>query len=176
MARGIYFLVILFVLLMSGVLAECDSGQIDINSALLEELDKIIWVGPATAQKIIDARPFESVEDLIKVSGIGEKKLNAIIEEDLACVEVEAEKNPEIKKRAEKEELKEIVEENKKESFNPRVENPIILVPKDIKTEKKEFNKEKLAKAGLMIVSLILLCVFAFHIQKKWTQKKLEEL
>ena len=38
------------------------------------------------AQAIIDARPFSSVNDLIRVSGIGNITLNKIKEQNLACV------------------------------------------------------------------------------------------
>ncbi|PIR86783.1 MAG: hypothetical protein COU11_03705 [Candidatus Harrisonbacteria bacterium CG10_big_fil_rev_8_21_14_0_10_49_15] len=65
----------------------CVEGQVDINTASLEELQKIIGVGPATAPKIIDARPFSSVEDLVRVSGIAEGRLVDILEQGLACVE-----------------------------------------------------------------------------------------
>ena len=83
------FLLLFFLCNIGIVYAECSSGQIDINSASAEELDKIIWIGPATAEKIINARPFDNVGSLIKVSGIGEVKVSDIIEEGLACVENE---------------------------------------------------------------------------------------
>jgi competence ComEA-like helix-hairpin-helix protein len=59
---------------------------IDINSASLEELQKIYGVGPVIAKRIIEARPFSSLDDLIKVKGIGEKTLQKIKEQGLACV------------------------------------------------------------------------------------------
>lgn len=46
-------------------------NKIDPNTAAQEELMKIPGVGPELAQRIIAARPFESVDDLRKVSGIG---------------------------------------------------------------------------------------------------------
>jgi DNA uptake protein ComE-like DNA-binding protein len=63
------------------------TGQININTALIDDLDRIIQIGPATAQKIIEARPFYSLSDLEKVDGIGEITLQKIIEQGCAYVE-----------------------------------------------------------------------------------------
>lgn len=40
-------------------------GSININSASEKELDGLPGVGPVTAQKIIDSRPYQSLEDLV---------------------------------------------------------------------------------------------------------------
>ena len=79
----LFFLVFLFVLAAFNLQA---AEKIDINTAPLEELEKITGVGPVIGQRIIDARPFTSVNDLIRVSGIGEKTLQKIIAQGLACV------------------------------------------------------------------------------------------
>lgn len=55
-------------------------GLINVNTAGKIELMSLKNVGESTAQKIIDYRekngPFKKIEDLVNVSGIGEKTLN----------------------------------------------------------------------------------------------------
>ena len=64
------------------------AALVNINSAGLDELDTLPGVGPSTAQAILDDRtqngPFASVEDIMRVSGIGEKKFEKL--KDLICV------------------------------------------------------------------------------------------
>jgi competence protein ComEA len=56
--------------------------RIEINSATIEELVQLPQIGPVLANNIIAYRnthgAFYDIEDLIKVKGIGKKKLNAI--------------------------------------------------------------------------------------------------
>ena len=51
---------------------------VNINSAGADELDALPGVGPSTARAIVEDReangPFAMPEDLMRVSGIGEKK------------------------------------------------------------------------------------------------------
>jgi len=58
------------------------AGLVDLNTATAEQLDTLPGVGPATASAILDHRessgPFDSVEDLLDVRGIGEAKLDAL--------------------------------------------------------------------------------------------------
>ncbi|NMB00817.1 MAG: MBL fold metallo-hydrolase [Firmicutes bacterium] len=70
-------------------LGEIKHFCVDINTASVEELQRIIHIGPALAQEIVRQReihPFKSIEELKRVSGIGEKRLADIKSEGLACV------------------------------------------------------------------------------------------
>lgn len=64
------------------------SGLVNINLASAEELDALPGVGPSTAAAIVEEReqggPFSSPEDLMRVSGIGEKKFAKL--RDHICV------------------------------------------------------------------------------------------
>lgn len=51
---------------------------VDINSAARDELMGIPKVGEATANAIIEGRPYKTVDDLLRVRGIGEKTLEKI--------------------------------------------------------------------------------------------------
>lgn len=58
------------------------SARVNVNTATEEELQQLPGVGPSTAAKIVEDRakngPFASVDDLMRVSGIGEKKLERL--------------------------------------------------------------------------------------------------
>ncbi len=54
------------------------SERINLNTATLEELQKLSGVGPSIAQRIVAGRPYTSLEDLLRVSGIGEKTLERL--------------------------------------------------------------------------------------------------
>jgi len=54
---------------------------VDINRAGIADLLCVPWIGPATARRIVEERqkrPFRSVDDLRRVTGIGVKKLESI--------------------------------------------------------------------------------------------------
>ena len=63
------------------------TGGININTASLEELQKIVHIGPSRAEDIVRLRPFKSIDDLTRVSGIGPSRLQDIREEGLAYVD-----------------------------------------------------------------------------------------
>lgn len=49
---------------------------IDINTASEDELDSLPGIGPVYAKRIIEGRPYRSINDLRRVKGIGEKTLD----------------------------------------------------------------------------------------------------
>jgi competence protein ComEA len=57
---------------------------INLNTATLEELDTLPGIGPSTAQRIIEGRPYAAVEDLLRVKGIGQATFDKL--KDLVTV------------------------------------------------------------------------------------------
>lgn len=64
-------------------------GKVNINTADALVLEQLDGIGASTAERIIKYREengkFETVDDLVKVSGIGEKKLEEL--RDSICVQ-----------------------------------------------------------------------------------------
>jgi hypothetical protein len=57
-----------------GAPAPIAGGTVDLNRASNEQLQNLPGVGPETARRIVEARPFHSVDDLRGVFGIGEAR------------------------------------------------------------------------------------------------------
>jgi competence protein ComEA len=57
-------------------------GLVDLNRAGVDELEGLPGVGPVLAERIVAHRtehgPFQAIEDLLSVSGIGERKLESL--------------------------------------------------------------------------------------------------
>jgi competence protein ComEC len=59
---------------------------IDVNSATFEQVQEIIHIGPARAEDLLNLRPFTSVDDLSRISGIGPARIDDIKSQGLACI------------------------------------------------------------------------------------------
>ena len=163
------FILLIFIPFISGL---CDENQVNINSASVKELDKIYGIGPKKAQAIIDSRPFNSVDELRKTNGIGEKTLQKIKEQGLACVSDNENKKED--KEIETEERKNETREENKEEINT-TKKPKNINPKNINTEKNKDNKEtKPSCAVYVLVGFCVLLVILFILKPKTKKYKTE--
>jgi len=68
--------------------AQQPGGKLNINSATESDFDTLPGIGPVLAQKIVAYRdqhgPFHTIQDLMKVSGVGPKKFDSL--QDLITV------------------------------------------------------------------------------------------
>ncbi|WP_247620381.1 ComEA family DNA-binding protein [Chromohalobacter moromii] len=61
------------------------SECVNINKATLKRLDELPHIGPARAEAVINARPYQGVEGLTRVSGIGPSRLEDIKASGMVC-------------------------------------------------------------------------------------------
>lgn len=161
-------IIVLFIYLLGNVSALCEDEQIDINTASARELEKLDGVGEKIAQYIIDARPFEDVNELIDVYRIGGVTLEKIKEQRLACVgeyeddETQEENTKHIVNETEETKIPETTKINVSERQDEKIEmSPILLNAKDIKSEdNKEGLKDNLALCGIVTFCVIFGALF----------------
>jgi competence protein ComEA len=60
-------------------MAEKKKDQVDINHASAEQIATLKGIGPNLAQKIIANRPYQKLDELVRVSGINQVKLAALL-------------------------------------------------------------------------------------------------
>lgn len=70
-----------------GLVTEGENRCLDLNLASTAELQQLDGIGESLAEAIIAARPFDKLEELTRVKGIGAGKLEAIRTQGLACLE-----------------------------------------------------------------------------------------
>lgn len=182
-----YVILLLILLILPLYQAECSEDQIDINNADKTDLINIKYIGDVRAEELIELRPFESLDDLIRIKGIGETYLQRIKEEDLACVgEFEEEEKKEetideeherVKETDKTEEVKEETTEEANSQKPKKIEPEIIkLNPEVIKTQESEVKSdngknlesflEKYAIQGFVIFSAIIILLFIIKDRK----------
>ncbi|MBN2101218.1 ComEA family DNA-binding protein [Candidatus Dojkabacteria bacterium] len=71
-------------LISEGEGSEIGDGKVSINDASVSELETLTGVGPSTAKKIVEGRPYTSLEDLMNVKGIGQATFDEL--KDQICL------------------------------------------------------------------------------------------
>ena len=72
-----FVIAVSLVLSVPGAYGQAKKGLVDLNAASQKDLEEIKGVGPATAKKIIAARPYKSVDEL-KKAGLSAKQIDSI--------------------------------------------------------------------------------------------------
>ena len=181
--KRLFSFILIFFISLSTISALCEDGQIDINTASAEELDELYLVGEVKAQAIIDARPFSSIDELLDIYGIGEKTVEGIKEQGLACVDEESEKIAPLPKGMTSESGglgvppiaeyggKEIVEE--KEEIEKKDDEKTGMINLTAKTIKSQDNKENQSNNAMYwFVGFCVLLGILFILKKKKYQNE----
>ena len=55
-----------------------DGGRLDVNRASQSELELLPGIGPALSERVVEGRPFDDLDDLLQVRGIGPRTLERL--------------------------------------------------------------------------------------------------
>lgn len=158
------------VLFLTSFVLGCDNGQIDINSASAEELENLIGIGPVYAGRIIQGRTYEVMDDLLDLVGIGEKTLEKIKQQGLACINEEETKEDENIERVD-EENNVIAEIKDERTYAPQAEigSIINLNHQQSSTDKViyESKNQKIKNYAIYGFSLFLVLVILVLLMRK---------
>lgn len=66
--------------------SSCSDQQVDVNTANIDELMRIIHIGEVRAIELIELRPFRNLEDLTRINGIASSRVNDIKNQGIACI------------------------------------------------------------------------------------------
>lgn len=69
----------------AGAVKSLPDSCIDLNTASITELTDIIHIGEARAKKIIEGRPWSSIDELVKIGGMAAGRLQDIQEQGYVC-------------------------------------------------------------------------------------------
>ncbi len=70
----------------TAVAGGCLPGQVDVNTAPTEELELITHIGASRAAEMVELRPFSTLDDLTRISGISSGRVEDIRAQGIACV------------------------------------------------------------------------------------------
>ena len=178
--KKLLIFILIFLATISIISALCEESQIDINSASAEKLEEIIHVGPKVAGYIIEARAFNSLDDLVNVRYISLGYLEDIINQGLACIDGETEEinEKEVEEKEEnieeKQEPEVIYNEETDEKENKTEDIKLEVIKLNAKTIKSEDDKEKLNKNNYAKYGFVFFCIllgFLFMLRKKRVNK-----
>lgn len=66
--------------------SQCQPGQVNINTASIDEVKQIIHIDDVRAQDLVNLRPFSSIDALTRINGIAQSRLNDIKAQGVACL------------------------------------------------------------------------------------------
>lgn len=105
---------------------EIEITKIDVNTASLEDLIKIVHIGETRGLELIALRPFYSLDQLAEIKGVGDKSLQDIKEQKLAWIDPSL-KKPETEAEAGKKEI-ELIKTSSNGQKKPFLSSLIALV------------------------------------------------